>query len=167
MTVITPGTGGTMKSTTGEALLAEVIDFIQLAESNSVRNPNVRDYVRANYNCNSYLLEASFTFSYTEALSTTTGEMFISLPDYLTGTNFVPGTNGTFKSSNVCAYCFEVAKYLDIAERDATKNPTNQNRITITQNAEALVATGTISLPFTLTQNSTGTRTIAITPYLS
>ncbi len=165
MVAITPGTGGTFKSTSAEALLAEIIDFMQLQEVNSIRNPNARDYVRCSYDCNSYTMTASFNFPYIEALNAE-GLLTANVPDYLSGTNFVLGSGGTFKSTNVAGLCFEVAKFLDIAERDLNKNPKNENRIIVRQDVELLIATASISLPFTLTPTSTGARTAVITPYL-
>jgi hypothetical protein len=110
-------------------------------------------------------MTASFNFPYIEALNAE-GLLTANVPDYLSGTNFVLGSGGTFKSTNVAGLCFEVAKFLDIAERDLNKNPKNENRIIVRQDVELLIATASISLPFTLTPTSTGARTAVITPYL-
>lgn len=166
MVAITAGTGSTLKSTTAEAVLAECLDYLQLQETTSTRNPNLRDYVRINYDCNSYLFSSTFNFPYLQSQNSL-GEKVSSVPDYLSGVTFSPGTGGTFKSINPAAFAFEVATFLDIAERDASKNPTSQNRISLTEDSERLIVSATVTLPFILALNTDGTRKITITPYLT
>jgi hypothetical protein len=166
MVAITAGTGSTLKSTTAEALLAECLDYLQLQETTSARNPNLRDYVRINYDCNSYLFSGTFNFPYLQSQNSL-GEKVSSVPDYLSGVTFSPGTGGTFKSVNPAAFAFEVATFLDIVERDVSRNQANHNRISLTEDNERLIVSGTVTLPFVLSPNADGSRKMTITPYLT
>lgn len=164
MAIITPGTGGTIKSAKIESHLLEIITFARVQELNTVLNTGNKNYIQG--------------FTYTDALfrcnlsipvlrvTNETGESVTSTPAYITGVTFTPGSNGTFKSANFAAYLVETVLYAQELERDTTKNPAGADRITGNFDINPNVFSASIEIPVVPSIATDGRPTYTAVEYL-
>jgi hypothetical protein len=165
MTVITPGTTGTLKSSTAEATLIEILTFIRNNERLSAKNPSNRRFVNVDYNHNTGLVVVSWTIPAITSI-TSTGTIETSASDYLTDVAFTSGTGGTFKSSGYTQTVLEVAEYLQLLEQDSSKNPNALNYIQSNYDSDTKNYSGNAQIPFNV-ELENGIPKIIVVPYLS
>lgn len=165
MATITPGTGGTILSTTAEGQLQEILGYIRQKEAVANTNPEEITAVNGSHSQNSLTYSGNFDFPCTQAINGT-GQLVISATHYLSTPSFAPGTGGTFKSTTPEAYALEVLMYLQGLEQISGNNPSNRNFITGSFNSDTGRYSGTFSLPVALSLVS-GLPTYTATEYLT
>ncbi|MBD1887966.1 hypothetical protein [Coleofasciculus sp. FACHB-SPT9] len=161
---ITPGTGGTIKQTNFEAHLLEIITFAKNQELIPARNPQKFNYIQG-FTFTDTLFRCNFSLPVNRETNETGGNL-ITVPDYLTGVTFTPGTGGTFKSANFAAYLSEVILYGQDLEADALKNPTAADRITGSYDINPKVFGGSIEIPIIPSVSTDGRPIYTAVPYL-
>lgn len=155
MAIITPGTGGTIKSTTLEGQIFEAISLARKWELDSSKNPSARNYI-SSYSLSATGFAAAVSFPCELSLNTSGQTVFV-IPDYLVGTAFTPGTTGTFKSSNIAAYIAELILHGQLLERQSSKNPSSINNFSAEYNTEEPITfNANISLALILDISSNG-----------
>lgn len=148
MTSITPGTNGTLKSTTAEALLAEIATFLRNNEKVSARNPTNLNYIRPDFNLNSFTFICSFSLPVEQTIGTDGGVTFTA-SEYLSGLTFSAGAGGTFKSATAAQYFLEIIAFLQATEADNTKNPQANNYVSSSYDGDNNLFTGSVTIPLT------------------
>lgn len=146
MASITPGTGGTCKSTTAEGQLQEILSFICLKQAQTTYNPGGVTNVTGIHNQQTLTYAGTYRFSVTHAIDGS-GQLVLTTEPYLVGTNFTPGTGGTFKANTPEGYALEVLMYLQNLERNPTLNPQNRNFISGSYNSDTGRYEGSYSVP--------------------
>lgn len=138
MATYTPGTGGTLKSTTLENAFHEALNSAINFEKDTAKNPQNQQKIGLSINAVTRSATGSFTFSLTKEI-TTAGTISFPVTDYFTTSGFTPGTGSTIKSANLPAAIVELAELLQTREQNSTKNPQNLNTITsLNYDSEAL-----------------------------
>lgn len=146
MTTVTPGTGGTIKSTTAEGQAHEILSFISLKQSSEVTNPGQVTNVLGVHDQQALIFSGTYQFSVSQVIDGT-GNLTLSVNPYLIGAGFQVGTGGTFKGNSPEKYALEVLMYLQNLERNPTLNPSNRNFIAGTYNSDTGLYQGSFSLP--------------------
>lgn len=146
MAIITPGSGGTIKSTSAEAQLLEVLNFLRLQEKIPSKNQQGVNNVEGTFSIVNDGFSGSFDIPVTFSLNAS-GQPVISVPEYLTGISFSAGTGGTFKSATAAGYFVEILMYLQALEADTSKNTQARNYITGTFSSDNSRFIGTIFVP--------------------
>lgn len=166
MASVTPGTGGTIKSTTAEGQAHEILSFISLKQLSEVTNPGQVSNVLAGHDQQALLFNGTYQFSVSQAIDGS-GNLTLSVNPYLVGAGFQEGSAGTFKGNSPEKYALEVLMYLQSLERDPSKNPSSRNYVTGTYNSDTGLYQGSFSLPVILGINaSTGVVNYGADPYL-
>jgi hypothetical protein len=165
MTTINLGANGSFKSVKAEALLLEVITYIQDKELNVSSNSTNKDFVQITYNLNNMTAVGSFSIPAVQSINDA-GQVVTSGSDYLQGIIFTPGDGGTFKSLSLSQYFLEIVTYLQIREADLTLNPQNENNIFSSYDADDKIFSGTITLPLTVSFDDLGQPVITAKEYL-
>jgi hypothetical protein len=165
MTLITPGTTGTLQSTSAEAALVEILTFIRNNERLSAKNPSSRRYVNVDYNLNTGFVVLSWTIP-SRVNITGTGSIETSADNYLTDVSFFSGTGGTFKSTGYTQSILEIAEFLQLAEQDSSKNPNDLNYIQSNYDSDTKNYSGNAQIPFNV-EIDNGFPKIVVVPYLS
>lgn len=166
MTAITTATGETLKSPTAEARLLEIFTYLQKAEADTVKNPNLRDYVQGNFNANTLTFTGNFNLPITQIIDIN-GNITISATNYLNDTTFKPGNGGTFKAANPSQYLIEVVTYLQNLELNTVKNPQGKNLVTGSLSTDENIYSGSVSLPLSMNFGSDGSISFSAQEYLS
>jgi hypothetical protein len=161
MATITVGSGSTLKSSTAEGQVMELLTFLQKKE----KELSAEDKVQITYNLNSFTFSASFSIPATQAINSS-GQLVISASEYMTGLTFVTGSGGTFKSSTSTQYLIELISYLQLKEQDLTKNTANENRVSGQYDIDDKLFTGTVNLGVTAEIDSVGKILISAVEYL-
>lgn len=165
MANVTPGTGGTIKSSKVEAHLLEIITFGKEQELNTAKNPAPpKNYIQG-YTYTDTLFRCNLSIPVNRTTNAS-GDSVFTVPDYLSGVTFTPGTDGTFKSTNFAAYLVECVLYAQELERDATKNPTGADRITGNFDINPNVFSGSIEIPIKPTVGTDGKPNFTAVEYL-
>jgi hypothetical protein len=146
MATVTPGTGSTIKSTTAEGQLHEVITFIGIRQRNSSTNPGEVENVTGQHDQQALLFSGSYQFNVSQSIASN-GSLTLEAVPYLVGTGFQVGTGGTFKGNSPERYCLEVLMYMQSLELNPATNPQNRNFITGTYNSDTGLYQGSFSLP--------------------
>lgn len=149
MATVTPGTGGTIKSTTAEGQLHEIISFISQKQASISTNPSEAINVSANHDQQALLFSGTYQFSVSQTIGAN-GALTLTVNSYLVGTAFQVGTSGTFKSNSPEGYALEVLMYLQNRELNASFNPNNRNYITGSYNSDTGLYQGSFSIPVIL-----------------
>jgi hypothetical protein len=165
VTTINLGANSFFKSVTAEALLLEVITYIQNKELSLSSNSTNKDFVQVTYNLNNMTAVGSFTIPAIQSINDA-GQVLTSGSDYLQGITFTPGDGGTFKSLSLSQYFLEIVTYLQIKEADLLLNPQNENNIFSSYDADDKIFSGTISLPLTISFDELGRPVITAKEYL-
>jgi hypothetical protein len=166
MASVTPGTGGTIKSTTAEGQLMEIMTFISQKQASLVTNPSEVINVTGSHDQQALLYSGTYQFSVTQALAAN-GSLTLTAATYLVGTAFQEGTDGTFKSNSPEGYALEVLMYLQAKEQDGNSNPNSRNYITGTYNSDTGIYQGSFSIPVILGLDAaTGVVNYGANPYL-
>jgi hypothetical protein len=151
---------------TAEGRLLELILFCQLAEQNTVNNPDAIDMIRGTIDDEERLYIGNYTVAATQTLNTE-GSLVLAAKRILTGPEIVPGTdNPTFKSTFPEAALLEVLMYVQSLERNPAKNPQNINAVTGSYNSDSGVFSGSINLPIQISLNTDGTIAVSALTYL-
>ncbi len=146
MASVTPGTGGTIKSTTAEGQAHEILSFISLKQQSESTNPGQVSNVLATHDQQALLFSGTYQFSVTQTIGAG-GALTLTANTYLIGTAFQEGTGGTFAGNSPEKYALEVLMYLQNLERNPSLNPSNRNYITGTYNSDTGLYQGSFSLP--------------------
>ena len=165
MTPITPGTNGTLKSTTAENALIELVTILKNGQANTTVNPNKRNYVTLDFNVNTGSVAISFSIP-SVSMITATGSIEITANEYLTNLGFNGGTGGTFKSSTAAQSLIEIASYLQEKESDSTSNITDNNYTNFNYDGDKSVFSGSAPIPFDVSIGSDGKPIINVVEYL-
>ncbi|MEH1796304.1 hypothetical protein [Nostoc sp.] len=165
MTTITPGNNGTLKSTTAENALVELVTILKNGEANTTVNPNKRNYVTIDFNVNTGSVAISFSIP-SVPIITGTGSIEITASEYLTNLGFNSGTAGTFKSSSAAQSLIEIASYLQNKESDTIANSEGNNYTNFNYDGDNAVFSGSATIPFTVSLDSSGKPIINVTEYL-
>ncbi|RAM49473.1 MAG: hypothetical protein C6Y22_22220 [Hapalosiphonaceae cyanobacterium JJU2] len=165
MTTITAGTGATIKSLTAEAQLIETFTYLQLAEADTSRNTNARDYVQGNFNINTATFNGSFSFPVVSSVNSE-GQVVTSAVSYLSNDTFTAGTGGTFKSTNPLQYLLEILIFLQNREASNTYNPQLRNLISFNADGDSSTYSGSVTLPISMALNTDGTTKFTAVEYL-
>lgn len=164
MTQIDKGSNSTLKSTSAEGQLAEVILLIQQLETNLTANPSSRDAVSAAADFNTLTFTGNFSIPCSQEISNT-GQVVLVPTSYLLQTNFAGG-GGTIKSNSIEGYLLELFSFLQIREQVAAKNPNQENRVTGSYDSDEQLYSGSVSLSFALAIDSNGMPVIDVNEYL-
>lgn len=163
MAIITPGTGGTLKKSTAEGQLLELLTLLQITEAQFT---NTLDAIQISYNLDLLIASSVFAIPASESIDGN-GAIIRTASNYLTSLTFSPGTGGTFKSANAAQYLMELIGYLQSRENDPAKNPSNFNKITSNFDGDTNLFSGTVSLDVDVTlDNTTGNTIIYAKEYL-
>lgn len=166
MASVTPGTGGSIKSTTAEGQAHEILSFIALKQLSEVTNPGQVSNVLSGHDQQARLFNGTYQFSVSQVIDGS-GNLTLSINSYLVGSGFQVGTNGTFKGNSPEKYCLEVLMFLQNLERDPTKNPSSRNYVTGTYNSDTGLYQGSFSLPCLFNLDAaTGVVSYGADPYL-
>lgn len=166
MATITPGTGGTILSTTAEGQAHEILSWISWKQANTAVNPSGAVNVTGSHDQQDLIFTGTYSFSVTQAINST-GTLTLEANTYLVGSGFQVGTNGTFKGSSPEKYALEVLMFIQALEADATKNPNNRNFVTGTYNSDTRIYQGSFSIPVILgVDANTGVVSYGANPYL-
>lgn len=166
MATVTPGMGGTIKSTTAEGQAHEILSFISLKQLSEVTNPGQVSNVLAGHDQQAQLFNGTYQFSVSQVIDGS-GNLTLSVNSYLVGSGFQVGTGGTFKGNSPEKYCLEALMYLQNLERDPTKNPSSRNYVTGTYNSDTGLYQGSFSLPIIFSLDAgTGVVNYGADPYL-
>jgi hypothetical protein len=164
MTVVTPGTNGTLKKATAEGQLLELITFLQLAEANTAKNPNARNFVSGTFNIDSLVFSGSFNFPVITTVLA--GQISVGASEYLNNHGFTAGTGGTFISDNPAQHLLEIATFLQNREADTLFNPQGLNNISTTIDGDSGIFSGTISLNLEMLLTAEGKTEFSAKEYL-
>ncbi|MDF5706547.1 MAG: hypothetical protein PUP90_02405 [Nostoc sp. S4] len=165
MTSVIPGTNGTLKSTSAENALIELVTFLKNGEADTTINPNKRNYVTLDFNVNTGSVAISFSIPSVPTI-TATGSIELTASEYLTNLGFSSGSNGTFKSSTAAQSLIEIASYLQSKEADNTSNSAGNNYTNFSYDGDNAVFSGSATIPFTVSINSSGKPIINVVEYL-
>jgi hypothetical protein len=150
MATVTPGSGGTIKSSTIEGQVVETITLLQLMESDTSKNSSGRNAITINLNLNTNEFVATFAIPVSQGFNPD-GSIKLSAQTYLTGVNFAAGSGGTFKSTTLEAYTLEVMMALQFQEQQTAKNPQARNLISGAYDIDTGLYSGALNLPITYT----------------
>lgn len=166
MASVTPGTGGTIKSTTAEGQAHEILSFISLKQLSDVINPGQVSNVLATHDQQARTFSGTYQFSVSQAIDGG-GSLTLSANSYLVGPGFQEGTGGTFKGNTPEKYALEVLMYLQNLERTPALNPSSRNFVTGTYNSDTGLYQGSFSLPVIMgIDASSGVVNYGADPYL-
>jgi hypothetical protein len=165
MTTINLGANSFFKSVTAEALLLEVITYMQDKELNVTSNSASKDFVQITYNLNNMTAVGNFTIPAVQSINDA-GQVVTSGSDYLQGITFTPGDGGTFKSVGLSQYFLEIVTFLQIKEADPLVNTQNENNIFSSYDADDKIFSGNIILPLIVSFDNTGKPVISAKEYL-
>ncbi|MBW4486098.1 MAG: hypothetical protein KME14_26545 [Tildeniella torsiva UHER 1998/13D] len=146
MASVTPGTGGTIKSTTAEGQAHEILSFISLKQLSEVTNPGQVTNVLASHDQQALFFSGTYQFSVSQVIDGS-GNLTLSVNPYLVGAGFQVGTGGTFKGNSPEKYALEVLMFIQNLERNPTLNPSSRNYVTGTYNSDTGLYQGSFSLP--------------------
>lgn len=166
MTTITPGTGGTLKSTTLENAFHECLVKGLSYELDSTKNPSSIKNITLALDLATNRARGTFSFSFGLELGTT-GQMTVTVSEYLTSTGFTSGTGGTVRSNTIASAIVEIAEMLQAKDRLPSKNPSQANTITgLSYDSETLVVTGAFEYGIVTSVEATGNTIISAKNYL-
>jgi hypothetical protein len=149
MATVTPGTGGTIKSTTAEGQLHEIMSFLSINQASIGTNPSEATNVSCSHDQQALLFSGTYQFSVAQTIAAN-GSLTLAVNPYLVGTAFQEGSGGTFKSNTPEGYALEVLMYLQNRELNPSFNPNNRNNITGSYNSDTGLYQGSFSIPVIL-----------------
>lgn len=142
MASLTPGTGGTLKSTSIEAAFHEALCLATLAEQDSLKNPQKLRRVGLSLDLRMSQVSGSFSFVF-EPTAATDGAATFPITEYLIGINYAKGTGGELKSSALCGAIVELAEKIQAKQRLTSKNPSGMFAITrLAYNSDVKIVSG-------------------------
>lgn len=166
MAAITPGTGGTLKSSILENAFHEALNQCISYERDATKNPSSLRNITLSINLADNKATGTFSFGLTKEISTS-GSITHTVSEYLTSTGFSSGTGGTIVSNTIASAILEIAERLQTLEANSAKNPTALQQITgITYDSEQLSVSGTFDYAVLSSVDSAGNISISAKPYL-
>ncbi len=166
MATITPGTGGTLTSTTLESIFHEALNTAILYELDLTKNPQSIRNITLSIDLANNRATGTFSFAATKAIGASGGTTFTP-NEHLSNSGFTPGTGGTIKSAGINSAIVEIAELIQAREADSLKNPTATQNITgLTYDSEANNIAGTFSYIITQAIDATGKTVITGKTYL-
>lgn len=166
MAEITPGTAGTLASTTAEGALQEILSFIRIQEGTTGRNPQELTSVNLRHDADASACIGTISFSAARTIAAD-GSISIVATPYLQSHDYAPGTNGTFKSGTPEGAAIEILEYLQILEADSNANPNGENRITSSFDSDRGLYTGSFNVPVALALGASGEAIYTAQTYLN
>lgn len=167
MSTITPGTTGSLKSTTLENALHEALLLCISYELSTTKNPLATRNIVMACDFSQNKVTGSFTFGLLVSVDSTTGTPTNTILEYLTNSGYAPGGGGTIKSSIISAAIVEIAERIQIQDRNSLKNPTAKNTITgLSYDSEANTVSGNFDYEIVVTIGTDGVPTVAAKTYL-
>lgn len=139
MAIFTPGTSGTLKSTTLENALFEAIQLMLQRERDTTINPSGENRITFSLDQN-LALSGNCTFPAIETINSLDGSINWNITNYLPGATFNNG-GGTLKAGNLPAAIIEIAKRIQSLEVQPTKNTQNLNKINIVYDSDPSIVT--------------------------
>lgn len=156
----------TIKSTTYEGALLELITLIKISEGDLTKNPQNLDNVSVTIDYDALTASGDFSLPVIVSLGDT-GTLITTAANYLSGLTYSAGANtNSLKSGNAIAATMELIQRMQIIESTTTKNPQNLNKVTGKIDNEALTFSGTFELNLVLSITSTGSITLMAKEYL-
>jgi hypothetical protein len=154
MATLTPGTGGTLKSTSLEQCFHEALCRAVLLEQDSTKNPRGLNRLTLRQDARNGQAEGSFTFEVSKAISG--GNPIFTAIEHLTS-GYSPGTGGTLKSLGLCGAILELAELIQAKQPLKSKNPQSFKTITaLTYDSVGLVVAGLFDYPIVELLTSSG-----------
>ncbi|AFZ22366.1 hypothetical protein [Allocoleopsis franciscana] len=167
MATLTPGTGGTLKSTTLENGFHEALSRVALAEQDITKDTQVLTRVTMSNDVRASRITGTFTFALTKE-TTSAGSTSFIVADHLTNSGYAAGTGGTIKSATLPAAIVEIAEALQSKEQITSKNSSNINTITgLTYDSETLLVSGSFDYSTVATMSASGELTVSAKTYLT
>jgi hypothetical protein len=164
--ILTPGTNGTLKSTTLEGAIIELAVFLNNSELNTTINTASANNISPSFSLDNSAFLTSFNIPATQTVNSD-GTVKISATEYLTGTGYVPGTGGTLESTTPVAAFLELVTLATDAQADPTHNSSGITNITSSYDTNNAVFTGSITLPIAASLDSSGHALFTSTGYLT
>lgn len=153
---ITPGTNGTLKSTTLENALYEALTIASNWESDIAKNPTLESRVSIQSSFATKTLEANFNFKLEKSFNSTDATSFPVVTQLL-NTNYSAGSGGTIIAPNIYAAIVRLCEEIQNRESNVNKNPQAKNAITsLNYDSESLVVKGSVNMNLDFTTDSTG-----------
>lgn len=166
MAVITPGSGGTLKSATLEGQILEIGTLLIAAQRVADQNPQNRTYLTCDTSNDNYLWNLNYNFPVTRT-AIAGGGYKIGAEEYLEGGfTFAPGSGGTFSNPTSLGYLLDLIFYGQDKEKLINSNPNQLDYISGSLSLNTDLVTGSISLPIAPTIATDGKITWAVVPYL-
>lgn len=166
MATITPGTGGTLRSTTIEGALCEALKLLKGYEQDSVKNPANLNYVFT-YSQDFVTNRIDTTWSIpVQRVIDSTGGTTYRCAEYLTSVGYAAGTGGTLKSTTLANVILEISEKMQELEANPLKNTRALNQLTGSIQMDTLTFTGSFSGTITGTPNTSGKTETTIAEYL-
>lgn len=163
MTTFITDPTATLKSTTYENALYELITLIRTYELKLATDPNLIDFAMDN----DFLFSGSFTLPVTTTLDTTNGSSNTVGVDYLGNTTYNKGSSSnTLKSNNIVAALVELVNRIQLLESNSSKNPSGVNNVTFETKNDGTSFEGTFSLTIIPTFNDDGSLKYVAKEYL-
>jgi hypothetical protein len=166
MAILTPGTGGTIKSVTLENAFHELLSRIATLEQDTSKNSTAATKITMSVDVRSGRVTGNFSFGLTKE-TTATGSTSFVVVEHLSNSGYAQGTNGTIKSAGINASLVEVCEMIQTKEQLASKNPTGLNTITgLNYDSETLLITGNFDYNVTGSIDNLGSLVLAAKTYL-
>lgn len=163
MTTLVTDPTATIKSTTYENALYELLTLIRTYELKLATDPGLIDFTIDN----DFLFSGSFTLPVSTTLDTNTGSSISVGIDYLGNTVYSKGVNtNTLKSSNIVAALVELLNRIQLLESNTSKNPSGINNITFQTTNDGTSFEGTFSITVIPTFNDDGSLKYIAKEYL-
>lgn len=160
MATITPGSGGTLKSTTYEGQILELAQLLETWESTPANNPQSLDYMTVSHD-GSGVTAISFNIPLQTRILSDQVDYFA--PEYLSGVTFAPGTGGTLSDTTAAGYFVELVQRGQILEAQQSAS----DRINGSININNLRFAGSVNLLTSITIADDGAIAIAAVEYLT
>jgi hypothetical protein len=162
MASITPGSGGSLTSTTVEAQILELAIFITLGEANTSQNPSGLDYIQIDTTTDMTIASIAWSFPVAASAAVGGGHLYDG-EEFLIGTTFTPGSGGTITALSTLGYW---KKLIEHAQELEAPNQATNDRLTGTLNINTKTFSGNATIPIAPTINSGGTITLTAVEFL-
>ena len=163
MSVFITDPTATLKSTTFENALYELLTLVRTYELKLATDPNLIDFTINN----DFLFSGSFIVPVISSVNSTTGAINILGVDYLGNLTYSQGVSAnTLMSTNVIAALVELMQSIQLIETNTAKNPAGVNNITFDTRSDGTSFQGTFSLTLIPTFNTDGSMKYLAKEYL-
>lgn len=167
MATLTLGTGATLKSTTVEAAIIELLNFIKIHERVSIENPNSQDNVRVLWSS----VSRQYTGTFSLPCTFTKNELNVYTPrciNYFQNLTYSSGSAASeLVSQNPLQDLMDLILRVQELEADPSKNATSANNVTADVLSEPYRFEGSYTLDTTEVINVNGSVSYPVKPYLT